>query len=600
MLFSVVLTGCSEKTDDEAIADTQKEAAKNTVTLSMYLMSEEPVTEEQADKMEEAINKITKSKFKTRLVLHYYTEEQYYTALEDAFKKTKDEKAAKKAAEQALKEAIKRGEATAALTTTVDGTTAEPTVLNEYGIPELAYPTISENQVDIFYVGGYDRIMDYIDKNYLAELDEALSSSSKTLTKYLASETLNRSKTVANATYVIPTNEVLGEYTYMLIHKDVLEEYYHSTNDTSADFTMLTSEPVKDILHKVATYNSDEFVPLYSTTGDHFDISNVSYIGLDENGVYDNKTFSLIGGTTFESYRYGVTNNYYPYQSIFEERRFKAQVETLIEYKEKGYYQTPTEGKKFAVGYMKGSVDVPLQYEDEYEIIIVERPRLSERDLFHGGFAVSTDTHDSARAMEVITYLNTNVEFRNLVLYGVEGENYNIVEKVVDGKSYKTVERINNNYMMDLNKTGNTLLAYPLSSEPANIRDYQKEHVNYARAELDIGFISVCAEGNLNLEAMEYVRQLSADVYAKMLEIETLEEWQYFLKGNSNPDDDIEDYVGFENLWDKDEILYTMCLDSYSPMGDVYNSEKFGEGSSIAYVYFTWIEALGIYSISGV
>ena len=119
MLLSVVLTGCSEKTDDEAIAETQDKAAKNTVTLSMYLMSDEPVSEEQADKMEEAINKITKSKFKTRLVLHYYTEEQYYTALEDAFKKTKDEKAAKKAAEQALKEAIKKGEATAAFTTTV-------------------------------------------------------------------------------------------------------------------------------------------------------------------------------------------------------------------------------------------------------------------------------------------------------------------------------------------------------------------------------------------------------------------------------------------------------------------------------------------------
>ncbi len=596
MLFSVVLTGCSEKSDEEAIADTQEKAAKNTVTLSMYLMSEEPVSEEQADKMETAINKITKSKFKTKLVLRYFTEDQYYTALEDAFKKTKDEKAAKKAAEQALKEAIKRGEATAAVTTTVDGTTAEPTVLNEYGVPELAYPTISDNQVDIFYVGGYDRIMDYIDRNYLEELDESLSSSSKTLSKYLAAETLRHSKTVAGATYFIPTNQVIGEYTYMLIHKDILKEYNHSIKDE--DFTLLTNPAVQDILDMVDKYESDEYVPLYSTTGDALDISNIAYIGLDENGVYNNKIFSLIGGSYEETDRYGSANCYYPYLSLFEQRGFRSQAETLIGYKEKGYYQTPTDGKKFAVGYMKGSVEIPLQYEDEYEIIVVERPRLSERDLFTGGFAVSTDTADSSRCMDVITYLNTNVEFRNLVLYGIEGDNYAIVNKELDGEVYETVERLDNSYVMDVNKTGNTLIAYPLSSEPANIRELQKEHVNYARAELDIGFISICANADINLEAMEYVRNLSAEVYNIILSIETLDEWRYFFEGNSDPDDGIDDYVGFQNLWDKDKILYTMCNENYSPTEETYNPEEYGEGGSIVNTYLEWIKLIGVWTIS--
>ena len=153
MLLSVALTGCSKKTDDEAMENVTETASESTMTLTMYLMSESEVSEEQASKLEEAVNKITKSKFKTKLILKYFTEDQYTKALEEAFQKTKEEKDAKKAAERALKEAIKRGEATSA--TTATGTTAEETIVNELGVTELKYPTVSENQVDIFYLGGH-------------------------------------------------------------------------------------------------------------------------------------------------------------------------------------------------------------------------------------------------------------------------------------------------------------------------------------------------------------------------------------------------------------------------------------------------------------
>jgi uncharacterized protein YcfL len=71
MLVSVVFTGCSG--DDDAICKITEAAAKNTMTLSMYLMSEEEVSAEHEKKIEDAVNLITKSKFKVQVDLRYYT-----------------------------------------------------------------------------------------------------------------------------------------------------------------------------------------------------------------------------------------------------------------------------------------------------------------------------------------------------------------------------------------------------------------------------------------------------------------------------------------------------------------------------------------------
>ena len=141
MLMSVCLAGCSKKTDDEAISDVTETAAESTLTLTMYLVSEEEVSEEQAEKIQTAANRITKSKFKTQLELRYFTADEYTEALEKAFVDTEEAKEAKEKAEKELKAAIKRGEVTTVVTTSGEET-EEATIINEHGIPELAYPAL--------------------------------------------------------------------------------------------------------------------------------------------------------------------------------------------------------------------------------------------------------------------------------------------------------------------------------------------------------------------------------------------------------------------------------------------------------------------------
>ncbi len=603
MLLSVILPGCSKKTDDEAMENVTETASESTMTLTMYLMSESEVSEEQASKIEEAVNKITKSKFKTRLVLRYFTEEEYMDALEDAFKKTADEKAAKKAAEKALKEAIKRGEATTAASTT-EGTTVEETIINELGVTELKYPSVSDHQVDIFYLGGYDDFMEYYNKNRIVALDENLSTDAKTLHTYIFNNYFTNINFNTKDTCVIPNNLVMGEYTYMLLHKDVLAAYDYAARN---DFTSLVCPNVQDILDKVARYNRDSYVPLWSGTGE-LDVANIGYVGVDfddEGNPFYTNGFSLIGGSTINPANnrpkvFAAENEYIPYDNVLINSEFKDQLKTLVSYKENGYYAAEGESDKpFAVGYIKGTPVDALQYADDYEIVVVEKPKMTTANAYDHTFAVGSDTSSTTRSMKIITYLNTNETFRNLILYGIEGENYEIVEQTAKNLQgvdtvYKTVRKLNDDYDMALEKTGNIMLAYPLEDELPNIREYQKLQNSEAVTALDFGFAYTYDDIILNEDALREARKFTDEIYAELLALDTIEEFDRFYNGGTGEDGRVDPIISrvFENPYVKMTLNH-----EYSESSKEYASTSavIGEGASLAYVYFSWLEDMGIY-----
>ena len=119
--------GCGAKDDQEAVDDINEEASASAMTLVMYLMSEEEVSEEQANAIETEVNRITKSKFKTQLDLRFYTPDKYYEALETAF-------AERKAAE----------EAGLIIAPVEDESTEEETYEDEWGVSQIKYPSVSD------------------------------------------------------------------------------------------------------------------------------------------------------------------------------------------------------------------------------------------------------------------------------------------------------------------------------------------------------------------------------------------------------------------------------------------------------------------------
>ena len=546
MVLSVCLTGCAEKTNEEAVADISKKASKSAMTLSLYLMSDMEVEKcehcEKADAGEDgaktcvdldtqpctyrlisnAVNRITESKFKTRLVLHYYTEAEYYQKLEESFAKR-----------EAAKKAGLLGN-----TEISEETTEDETFVNELGQVEIKYPTIAGYQVDIFYLGGQEKFKQYKDGGLLAGLDAQLGDASKKLTQYIFPQFLSGIKTLGGGTtYAIPTNRPVGQYTYLLINKQAMKDLDRKFDDS---YKRLSEAGAQSFLADVERSMSDTHYPIYLGEGisvAEVATAGVNFFGVDANGNFSNK-FSLMGGD-FES---GLDSfaNALQGGNILKNAMFTNQLEVLKSYENKGYFYNAAEDadKKFAMGYIKGDATTVEQYSDEYDIFVLENPTLSEADLYEHMMGVSSTTTSLSRSMQILTLLNTDEEFRNLILYGIEGEHYRVedthVAKNEDGDTYMKVVRLNNNYVMDENKTGNVFIAYPLQPTGdgvaqiiPSIRDYGIKHNQDLSLDLIIGF-EINKDFRIDMEAMQTIRIASEEIWAKYEECADFAEFKTF------------------------------------------------------------------------
>jgi hypothetical protein len=211
--------------------------------------------------------------------------------------------------------------------------------------------------------------------------------------------------------------------------------------------------------------------------------------------------------------------------------------------------------------------------------------------------------------MRILTYLNTNETFRNLLLYGIEGENYEIVLQKAESitgeiKEYKTVRRLNDSYMMAPEKTGNFLLAYPLEGELPNIREYQKLHNGEALTSLDFGFRLDFDDSILHFEAMNEYCAFTDAVYEELMAIETTADLEIFLKGykdKEHPENNIPSIFERINAEENAKVKLMLSQGHYKGCGEEFYAEYtskveiFGLGDSLAGVYFKWLNETEIY-----
>ena len=286
MLLTCVFASCTPKTEETAEGTESVDNSAKTIT--MWVVTEDETTEEAQKLVNEAFTKITKAKFKTNVVIQFCTEDEYYEKLEGAIEAAQYEieleaKCAKEL-RQYLKANKTSGKDNATLTAEFYAAhpeyqkfqevededeeaveTEEETVVNDYGITEIKYPDVKENQVDIFYLSGYDKYMEYYEKEYLSSLGEELSTSSKKLNTYISSSLL-KGVQIEGGVYAIPNNVPIGEYTYMMIDKSLFDAYYQKIDKVGSVLDLET------FLNDVSNYNGDKtpedegyVVPLAST-----------------------------------------------------------------------------------------------------------------------------------------------------------------------------------------------------------------------------------------------------------------------------------------------------------------------------------------------
>ncbi len=453
MLLSVVLTSCSKKDEETAKDDIGVEASEAAITLSMWVVSEEKVSDAAAAAVTEKLNAITKPKFKTELVLTYLTKDEYEAKLASTITAYEETKKDSVSVETEAPKETESGEV-------VEVT--DETMTNEYGQSVIKYPALEANQVDIIYISGEDMYIKFIEKGWLSALDTELSGSSKKIREYV-SETLLSAAKYNGTTYAVPNNRVIGEYTYMLLNKDLMATY---AQDAYAKLDMIDgfyNEYLYTYLDLVRRFESDTVIPIDASYDDclkllahYWYVDSANYTLLDKFSLfgyhYDNMA-DLTRGSTILGYN-----------SLFEDEDFVEDYLQLNRFRMDDYFRKENDTRtESAIKFVKGSYADLAQYEEDYYSVIVEYPTATSEDIYGNMFGVCSYAIDVERSMEIITYLNTNSAFRNLLQYGVEGVHYKRIE-AEDG-TVTGIERLNRDYMMDLNTTGNMFIAYPDTDE---------------------------------------------------------------------------------------------------------------------------------------
>ncbi len=455
LLTAIATAACGEDSAEDTLALEGDDA--KAMTISIWGIKGEGTTDEAVAAVEAVMSKITQAQFNTAIELNLYDESEYEDALigrMDAIQAQIDaEKAEAAARKQAEKEAKKRGEEIAKPETTETvADTAEETVLDEYGLPTTFYPEVEDDQLDIFLVTDYDMLFELNEKNVLSSLDEQISGPCKILKQYIHPTIVSAGK-IGNKTVCIPNQQLVGDYTYMLVNKELFDKYYWDIDNVS------TLADVYDFIVDVKR-EEPEYQPL---VGDISPI-NVNYFSLNgERTVFGNMmgVDKVYGDACEPMFLFGSTS-------------WKQHIRLSKKLERAGclpteQYSTFTPETKFGVGILKGTEVDLAAYEEDYHAIVLQGPQGTVDNIYNGMFAVSVYTKNLARSMEVLTYLNTETDLRNLFGYGIEGVHYTVSE---DG----VIDVISNDYNMKIEYTGNCFMAYAPEGEPADYWEIAKRH----------------------------------------------------------------------------------------------------------------------------
>lgn len=486
-VFSVgMLGGCAA--EEEVDTNSNVNTSRDAYTLSMWIVSEEKVSAETERKVEEAFNEITEAKYTTRVDLVFCTEDEYKAKVDARLDKIKNRPA---------------------------GTPIKPTTKGEIyekdeeGMWVLKYPEVGEYQMDIVLITGESMLKEYAGNGYLKSLNDALTNTYKVISTYIYNDILENAK-INGEWFAIPNNQMIGEYTYLMVNKELADKYYYSDYfDGSTPVSFGVNTPIAKFIEIIAEQEDTSVVaPMYGMA----DFPLVRYWNTTTGAQ---SVLSTIYSTA--SVQYGPS--FAPtVTSLFSDGSYKSFMELMFHCKESGYFMTTQE--TFGVGVMDGNYSLYQQYSDDYYMIPLAYPRLEDTDVFGSMFAITEYTVSETRAMEIIKELTCRSELRNVLQYGVEGTHYTLND---DG----SLRRLNHDYMMNIAYTGNVMMAYPEEGMPVDLWEAAKKQNLQALLSGVYGTTGLL--NTINAEAWQQMSEISESYFKRLYECETVSEFQAYL-----------------------------------------------------------------------
>lgn len=439
------LTGCS------STGNTAEESVRTPMTITIAMIKEEGTTEEGIQATQDALNKITEKTLNTHVVLQLYSEDEYDAAVQAKMKARLEYMAS---LDKIDNDYSSNGG-------------ADDKVLNEYGREVTAYPEPYENQIDIFLVNGISNLEYYQmfpsagvtdeeyalapannSQNVLASLGDYLTDgTANLLTKYI-STTLMDSCRFEEELYAIPSNYLYGEAEYMLIDKKVFDQYSYNIEDVTAleSLELYLSDVAKEQADITPLYNYGN-MNLVSVTGrpsaicayipDGSDPAAAGWQPKQITSIAAVRTrFDMINKFASVANKYPVVGNEIPEDKL----------------------------GTFAVGFVAADATSLSAYEDDYYIVKTQSSTPTTEQVYNNAFSVflypKDEANHTARCMEVIKLIQTDREFHNTLLYGVENVTYTVDEDtgIITRKKEGTDGKV---YLMDESRCGNLFITTP-------------------------------------------------------------------------------------------------------------------------------------------
>ena len=592
LLLPSVLAGCKKDTN---IEDKFQQTA-TTITLWVVTENENSVSEEAQKLVSAKLDAITKDRFKVHLIVNYITEDVYRETLDNEIRGFYETRAT-----------------TAPISDDEEEQKTAETEVNEWGITVIKYPAILPHQVDIVYIQGEDMFKEYAENGWLSSLDIELNGNSKAIRSNVNANLLSAASYEGDI-YAIPNNHAVGEYTVMLLNKELMAE-----TDTDAIYRQgkidgFFNDYIYNYLEELKAKGSDEVRLINADYDSCLDL--LAYFWNINPDTLENE-----GGLSIIGYRYEDLDQIsrsvpLQFNNLFNDPEFTKAFLKLKEYQfDGGYFGTAEEGQTAALSIAQMSYEELAAYRaanSEYYPVVLKNPTISAEDVYSSMFGVCSQTVSLEYSMRVITLLNTNADFRNVLQYGVEGVTYQLVPDPADNSKKIISYSTEYPYHMDIYKTGNAFLAYPEPEMDENIWEYgkiQNRDISGADPTLDLDFRSIVLstveqEDDIQFGGRSYLYTaksgLDREVY---LQNPVLKEWieacdkagkgTYWLKAFDNSDQIYHsDFYIYSNEYEAD---FTVLEDAENDLNFALTGRK--AGSTVGYVSFDFKSSarVGVY-----
>lgn len=509
LLLPAVFTGCKKESN---IEDKFQQTA---TTLTMWVVTEdENSVSEEAQKLVAAkLDEITKDRFKVHLVVNYIPESVYRETMDNeilGFYETRSHISPKTEEEESK---------------------PAETEVNEWGITVIKYPALLDHQVDIVYLQGEEMFKTYAANGWLASLNVELNGNSKAIRSNINGHLLSAAS-YEGEIYAIPNNHALGEYTVMLLNKELMAQT--DTDGVLSQIDGLFNKYIYNYLEEIKAKGDESILPINASYSECLDL--LAYFWNINPDTLENE-----GGLSVLGYRYDDLSQIsrsvpLAFNSLFTDEEFTKAFLKLKEYQFDGGYFGSTDGEKTAalsiatMGYEE--LAAYRAADSEYYPVVLKNPTLSEEDVYGSMFGVCSQTDSVEHCMKVITLLNTNAEFRNVLQYGVENKTYQLVPDPEDNQKRIISYSTEYPYHMNIFKTGNAFLTYPEPEMDENIWEIgkvQNRDVTGADPTMDLNFRSIAiatAEEPVENTAAYQVRLSSGITLSSISSNPVL--WQWF------------------------------------------------------------------------